>query len=167
MIDELIQLLELQPHPEGGFFRETYRCADSVSGPSLPERYGAEQTRSVSTAIYYMLTENNFSTMHRVQSDEIYHFYLGSPLEMLLLYESGSSEIIHIGSDVTAGQRPQFVIPRGVWQGSRVLSPGKFALVGATVAPGFDFADFEEGTRSELGAKYPDRFQLIQELTRK
>lgn len=164
-VDDLIRELELQPHPEGGYYRETYRSDDKIMKSCLPERYGAD--RSVSTCIYYMLTADTFSVMHKVESDEIFHHYLGAPLEMLLLHPSGHSEIVIVGPDVSAGQRPQFVIRRGVWQGSRVLGGAAFTLIGATVAPGFDFADFSEGTRAELSAQFPEQAALIGALTRK
>jgi len=164
-IDQLILTLQLQPHPEGGFYRETYRCSEKLEPSALSDRYVG--SRAVSTCIYYMLTRNTFSVMHRVASDEIYHFYSGQALEMLLLYPSGKSEVVIVGSDVAAGQMPQFVIPNGVWQGSRVSGGGEFALVGATVAPGFDFADFEEGSYEQLVGQFPDRADLLRALTRK
>ncbi len=164
-VEQLIQALQLRPHPEGGFFRETYRSTEQLHSNALSDRYVGP--RAVSTCIYYMLTRISFSVMHRVASDEIYHFYTGQALEMLLLYPSGKSEVVIIGSDVSAGQVPQFVIPNGVWQGSRVAGAGEFALVGATVAPGFDFADFEEGSYEQLAGQFPERADLLRALTRK
>lgn len=168
-VHELIGLLSLSPHPEGGFFRETYRSTEDVPAEALPSRYNAK--RSVSTSIYYMLTTDSFSVMHRVASDEIYHFYLGSPLQLLLLFPAGKSKAVIIGPDVAAGHHPQFVIPRGVWQGSRLLPSAasdadSYGLIGATVAPGFDFADFEEGQRASLLSSYPEQSELIRALTR-
>jgi predicted cupin superfamily sugar epimerase len=104
--------------------------------------------------------------MHLVQSDEIYHFYAGSPLELLLLLPDGTFRVEIIGNDFAAGQQPQFVIHRGWWQGSRVKPGGDYALIGATVAPGFDFADFAIGKRSELTQKWPGARELITALTR-
>ncbi len=164
---EIIEKLHLLPHPEGGFYRETYRCSEQIRADALDVRYGA--ARSICTSIYFLLTREAFSAMHRVKSDEIYHFYLGSSLEMLLLNPDGTHEIVSIGADIAAGQRPQFVIPKGVWQGSRVVgSPDypDYTLVGATVAPGFEFADFELGERSQLVKEYPDQKKLITALTR-
>ncbi len=158
---QIITLLNLQPHPEGGYFRETYRAAETVadSGRSTP--------RNLSTCIYYLLTADTFSCLHKVSSDELFHFYLGDPIEMLQLLPDGSSRIVKIGSNLTAGEAPQLVIEKGTWQGSRLLAPGRLALIGATVAPGFDYQDYTEGSRAELIAQYPDRKDLIVELTRK
>lgn len=160
----IIEKLQLLPHPEGGFYSETYRCSEEIPAEALDSRYGS--ARSICTSIYFLLTRDVFSSMHRVASDEIYHFYCGSPLEMLLLNPDGTHEIVVIGSDLSAGQRPQFMIPRGVWQGSRVMGTEDFALVGATVAPGFDFRDFELGDRAQLIEQYPAQAKLITTLTR-
>jgi uncharacterized protein len=160
--EELIAFLKLQPHPkEGGFFRETYRAAESLT--ALPDRYGAP--RSHSTAIYYLLTPTTFSALHRLQSDEIFHFYLGDPVRMLQLQEGGGGREIVLGQDVLGGQQVQAVVPRGVWQGSILEPSGKFALLGCTVAPGFDYADYEEGHRAELTARYPKFATMIARLT--
>jgi predicted cupin superfamily sugar epimerase len=161
---QLIQYLELKPHPEGGFYRETYRCDEEIPLNALAERYS--DARSISTAIYYLLTPDMFSTMHLVQTDEIYHFYAGAPLQVLLLLPDGTSRVVIVGPNPLDGHHPQLVIPRGWWQGSRVLAPGEYTLIGATVAPGFDFADFEIGTRAELTAKYPEAADMISALTR-
>lgn len=161
---EIIEKLALKPHPEGGYYRETYRADEIIPATALASRYSG--ARSISTCIYYMLDANTFSTMHRVQSDEVYHFYCGDPLELLLLHPNGKTEVVVVGSDIAAGHHPQFVIPRGVWQGSRVKPGGAFSLIGATVAPGFDFADFEIGTRADLIASYPAEKELISALTR-
>src|SRR5947199_8605757 len=115
--DELIRHLKLQPHPkEGGFFRETYRAADVWPAAALPARYGHD--RRASTAIYYLLTPTTFSALHRLRSDEIFHFYLGSPVRMLQLLPDGSGRTVVLGPDLLAGQQPQLVVPPGIWQGS-------------------------------------------------
>jgi predicted cupin superfamily sugar epimerase len=159
---EIITLLKLQPHPkEGGFFRETYRSPDILS--DVPSRNRGQ--RAASTAIYYLLTPSTFSAMHRLASDEIFHFYLGSPVEMVQLLPDGRGKIITIGNDLQAGQTPQVMVPAGVWQGSRVKSGGPFALMGTTVAPGFDYADYESGDRESLVQQYPEFQDRIQELT--
>jgi predicted cupin superfamily sugar epimerase len=163
-VDELIKTLGLQPHPEGGYFRETYRSNGVLTASALPTRYGGD--RAFGTAIYYLLTADTFSVMHRLASDEVYHFYLGDPVEMLLLQPDGSSQQVVLGHDVTAGQHVQMVVPRMWWQGSRVRTGGRFALLGCTMAPGFDFADFEEGKRADLETSYPDAKELIGALTR-
>jgi len=161
---EIIERLHLEPHPkEGGFYRETYRCDEPIAAMALPERYGAG--RAHSTAIYYLLTPETFSALHRLRSDEVFHFYLGDPVEMLHLQPDGSAERVLLGSDLLAGMRPQVVVPRDVWQGARLLPGGRFALLGCTVAPGFDYADYEGGMRAELRAAYPEVADLIAALT--
>lgn len=162
--DEIIRKLNLQPHPkEGGFFRETYRAAESMAASALPARYGS--ARAHGTCIYYLLTPGTFSALHRLQSDEIFHFYLGSPVEMLQLMPDGSGRTILLGHDLTTGQAPQVVVPRGVWQGSILIPGGDFALLGCTVAPGFEYVDYEHGDRAALQAAYPDFKAMIARLT--
>ncbi|HVO16906.1 MAG TPA: cupin domain-containing protein [Alphaproteobacteria bacterium] len=154
--DEIIRLLGLTPHPEeGGFFRETYRSAETIPPAVLDPGYGGP--RAHSTAIYYLLTSTTYSAMHRVKSDEVYHFYLGDPIEMLQLAPGGAGRTVLIGPDVARGMQPQLVVPRGVWQGSRLVAgPHGFALLGATVAPGFDYADYEHGRRAALVRDWPN-----------
>ncbi|MCI0682461.1 MAG: cupin domain-containing protein [Gemmataceae bacterium] len=162
--DDLIRLLHLQPHPkEGGYFRETYRAAESVAAEALPERYGGP--RAASTAIYYLLTATTYSALHRLQSDEVFHFYLGGPVTMLQLLPDGAARTVILGPDLRAGQQVQVVVPRGVWQGSLLEPDGEFALLGCTVAPGFEYADYEGGRRDLLLAQYPQAAELIRRLT--
>jgi uncharacterized protein len=164
-VEKLKMLLGLQPlAEEGGFYSESYRSGERVARAGLPSRYAGE--RAFGSAIYYLLTPETFSAMHRLASDEIYHFYLGDPVELLLLREDGSGEVITIGSDLDSGMRPQALAPRGVWQGSRLAAGGKFALLGTTVAPGFEFADFELGSREALLGEFPAYGDLIRALTR-
>lgn len=163
-IQALIAALRLEPHPtEGGYFVETYRSAERLDSHAIDARYGG--ARAVSTAIYYLLTPQTVSAMHKLASDEVFHFYLGDAVEQLRLYPDGSSEIVVLGSDVAAGERPQSVVPMGVWQGAHLKPGGRFALLGCTVAPGFDFADYEHGDRAALTAAWPDRAALIAALT--
>ncbi|MGH2619490.1 MAG: cupin domain-containing protein [Anaerolineales bacterium] len=165
--DEIIEFLNLQRLPvEGGYFRQSYRAADTVSADALPGRYRRDKT--LCTAIYYLLTADpdNFSALHRLPTDEIYHFYLGDPVEMLLLYPDGASAVVRLGPDLRAGQQVQFVVSANVWQGSRLASGGTFALLGTTMAPGYDEADYSGGERGALSERYPDRRDLIRELTR-
>lgn len=152
-IERLIQRLNLRPHPEGGYFRETYRH---------PQAFGG---RALATAIYFLVTAVSPSRMHRVASDEMWHFYCGDPLEMLQLAADGASSLCRIGIDVEHGEAPQVLVPAGAWQGTRVAPGGRFALIGATVVPGFDFADFTMGERAALTRAYPDRESLIAALT--
>ena len=164
--EQLIDILTLQKHPnEGGFFRETYRSAATLAPAQLPPGYPSR--RSLATAIYYLLTPASLSLMHRVVGDEIFHHYLGDAVEMLWLHPGGESEVLMLGGDLAAGQRPQVVVPGGVWQGSRLMSGGKhgFALLGTTMSPGFDYADYEHGRREALLALYPAREVEIRALT--
>jgi hypothetical protein len=163
--DQIRTLLHLKPHPEeGGYFIETYRSSETISEKTLPSRYKGR--RSFGTAIYYLLSTETFSAMHRLRSDEIFHFYSGDPVEMLQLTPDGSGRVVILGSDVLNGMQPQVVIPRGVWQGARLLKNGKFALLGATVSPGFEFVDYESGLRDELIRSYPKFQDLITALTK-
>ncbi len=160
---EIREMLGMQPHPEGGWFVEIHRSADELAADALPPEYAAP--RAVSTAIYYMLEGDAISTLHRLRSDEIFHFYLGAPVEQLWLLPGGQHRLVTIGNDLGAGQSPQVVVPRNVWQGARMQSGQGFALLGTTVAPGFDFADFEIGGRAELTAGWPAAAHLIRNLT--
>jgi predicted cupin superfamily sugar epimerase len=163
--EEVIRRLELVPHPcEGGFFRETYRAPLTIPGGALPRDYSGD--RCASTAIYFLLTPETFSEMHRLPTDEVFHFYLGDTVEMLQLHPGGTGEIARLGTDLQAGERPQVLAPGGTWQGSRLSPGGNWALLGTTVAPGFEFADYTSGRRGELIAAYPEFAQLITALTR-
>jgi predicted cupin superfamily sugar epimerase len=151
---DVIAILGLEPHPEGGWFAESYRSRVRAGG------------RCAGTAIYYLITPDSFSTLHRVASDEIFHFYLGDPVEMLQFDGAGRVERCVLGTDLAAGMRPQVVVPAGTWQGSRLAEGGAFALLGATVAPGFEFADFELGERDELRVRFPHLAAAIGRFTR-
>lgn len=164
-IETLKKTLGLVPLPqEGGFYAEAYRATEKLSSEHLPSRYTGE--RSLATAIYFLLTPESFSAMHRLASDEIWHFYLGDPVEMLQLAEPGAGSNVMLGTDFDYGMRPQVVVLRGAWQGARLVPGGKFALLGATVSPGFEFADFELGRRELLLLTYPEFSALIDALTR-
>ena len=158
-------MLGLQPlAAEGGFYAEAYRSNEKLAAACLPGRYCGE--RCFGTAIYFLLTPETFSALHRLKSDEVYHFYLGDPVEALVLRADGAGQVLALGSDLYRGLRPQAVIPAGAWQGSRLRAGGKFALLGTTVAPGFEFSDFELADREFLLAKYPGFSRMIWELTR-
>jgi uncharacterized protein len=161
--EQIMKALKMEPHPvEGGYFAETYRSAGGVSHKALP---GYPTARSLSTAIYYMLTPGTISAMHRVRGDEMFHFYLGDPVEMLELRPDGSGETIVLGQDILAAMKLQHVVPGGVWQGSRLREGGKFALLGTTMAPGFEYEDYETGKREELIARYSAFSDLIRART--
>jgi predicted cupin superfamily sugar epimerase len=162
--DEIIQRLDLVPHPhEGGYFRETYRSRQTIPAKTLTKSYSGD--RSVSTAIYFLLTPATFSEMHRIPTDEVFHFYLGDPVEMLQLQSDGRGEILRLGCNLAADEQPQAVVPGGVWQGARLAPGGQFALLGTTVAPGFEFADYTSGQREQLIATHPEFMELITALT--
>jgi predicted cupin superfamily sugar epimerase len=157
--EEIKSLLKLEPHPiEGGSFRRTYTSTGSIELP--------RGVRAQSTAIYYLLEPGTFSEMHLLDSDEIFHFYLGDPVEMLQLLPDGGSAVLTLGSDLLAGQRVQLIVPAGVWQGTRLIGSGKVALLGCTVTPGFDYADYRNAPAAELIAKWPDQAERIRALTR-
>jgi predicted cupin superfamily sugar epimerase len=166
-INRLITELDLQPLAfEGGLYVQTYKSNEAVPQAALPERY--HSPRSFGTAILYLLTDHpdSFSAMHRLLTDEVYHFYLGDPVEMLLLYPDGNSQQVLLGQDIMAGQKVQFVAPAGVWQGSHLLPGGEYALIGTTMAPGFEYEDFTNGARAVLLNAYPSAHELICQLTR-
>jgi predicted cupin superfamily sugar epimerase len=150
--EEIIRRLRLQPHPkERGYFVETYRSEETIG------------SRSLSTAIYFLLKQDSFSEMHRLRSDELFHFYCGSAAEALLLDASGQGKLVRLGNDFAKEEQPQLIIPKGCWQGMR--STGEFTLLGCTVAPGFDYSDYESGNRSQLIARYPEWTEWIVRLT--
>lgn len=164
--DAVRRLLDLRPlEPEGGYFAETYRARESLPATALPPRYAAG-VRASSTAIYYLLTPDTFSAIHRLASDEVFHFYLGDPVEMLWLEPRGVGRRLVLGTDLVAGQLPQLVVPHGVWQGARLVPGGAWGLLGCTVAPGFDYADFEMAERRALLQGWPAHAELIEALTR-
>jgi predicted cupin superfamily sugar epimerase len=156
---EIKTLLNLEPHPiEGGSFRRTYTSAGTVDLP--------RGMRAQGTAIYYLLEPGTFSEMHVLASDEIFHFYLGDPVEMLQLHPDGGSAVFTLGPDLKAGQQVQLAVPAGVWQGTRLIGDGRVALLGCTVTPGFDFADYRNASCAELDEKWPSQTERIRKLTR-
>jgi predicted cupin superfamily sugar epimerase len=157
--EALIRALELVPHPEGGYFRETFRS------PELPFELSGRGRRAASTCIYFLLKSGDFSAFHRVSSDEVWHHYLGVPLELHCLDRERGHTHVRLGPDILAGERPQHVVPAGTFQAARPARSG-FTLCGCTVAPGFDFADFEMPPRAELAALFPTFAPLVTELTR-
>lgn len=154
----LVENLGLQAHPEGGFYLETYRSAESMDLK--------RGSRNVCTAIYFMLLDDNFSAFHRIASDEIWHHYEGECLEIFVLDENGGLEVIQLGKEWERGERPQYTVAAGRWFASRVRKSSGYALVGCTVAPGFDFLDFEMADREVLLQNYPQHEEIIRSLTR-
>ena len=159
-----VEKYHLQPHPEGGYFAETYRAAEQIPHAALPERFAGR--RAFSTAIYFLLEGHQFSALHRIQADELWHFYAGDPLKVFVIHAaSGKSEVIRLGPDPEAGEVFQAVVPAGAWFGSRPVTGATYSLVGCTVAPGFDFADFELAERESLLAEFPQHAEIIKRLT--
>ncbi len=163
--EDVKQLLQLTPlEMEGGFFRETYRSRWLVPPDHLPQ--GIRGARSLGTAIYYLITPETFSTLHRLPGTEVFHFYLGDPAVMLQLHPDGSSRTVTLGQDLAKGHQPQVVVRGGIWQGCRLTEDGQWALLGTTMSPGFDYADYETGNREELSAQYPDLAEAIRRYTK-
>jgi uncharacterized protein len=163
--DDIKKQLNLVPHPrEGGSFVQTWRSEEIIPRDALPARYRAD--RAAGTCIYYLLEPGTFSEMHRLASDEIFHFYLGDPVEMLQLVPNGATRTVILGNDLAAGYHPQMIVPKHVWQGSRLVPGGKVALLGCTVSPGFDYEDYEAGNYEHLAREFPQHADLIKTLTR-
>jgi uncharacterized protein len=155
--NDLIRVLQLQPHPEGGYYKEMYRSREMMDT--------AHGIRNVSTAIYYLLQDEERSAFHRIKSDELWFFHMGTPLEILTI-KYGGLQIITLGSEMQKAEIPQAVIPAGTWFCARVKNKKGFALVSCTVAPGFDFADFELANRKALLDQYPRMHDVIEEFTK-
>jgi len=161
-IEELIKLLELNPLPkEGGFFKQHYASADKIDTSALSSRYTKKEVRAVSGAIYYLITSDNFSAMHKLRTDELWHFYYGDSAEQLCLYPDGHFELVKIGVDFNGGERPVHNTSAGVWQGTRLAAGGRYALFGTTMAPIYDDSDFIIGNKEDLAIQYPDASELI------
>jgi uncharacterized protein len=165
--EDVKRVLDLQPHPrEGGWYVRTYEASEQVNAAAFTDgRYAG--ARRTGTAIYYLLEPDTFSEMHRLRSDEVFHFYAGDAVEMLQLRTGEAGRFVAIGSDLLHGQRPQVVVERGVWQGSRLMQGGQWALLGCTVSPGFEFEDYDFGLREGLCAEWPEFAKVITALTRR
>jgi len=159
-----VEKLELEAHPEGGYFRQTYKADAMLAKEALPAGFAG--ARAASTAIYFLLEGGNFSAFHRLRSDEVWHFYAGEPLVVHVIDPQGVYSAIRLGRDLEAGQVPQAVVRAGCWFASHVADWKSFAVVGCTVAPGFDFEDFEMGKRADLVTLCPQQRELIEGLTR-
>lgn len=160
--EQLIKAFSLLPHPEGGYYKETYRSAEVIETTS--EEFPNQ--RNYSTAIYFLIEKDNFSALHRIKSDELWHFYEGDALEVIEIDLKGNLMRTHVGRDLQKDQTYQYMVKAGHWFGSRVVKEGNFSFVGCTVAPGFDFKDFEMAKRDELCKLFPQHSSVIQEMTR-
>lgn len=159
---QLIERYRLEPHPEGGWYKEYYRSTEQVPANGLPGRYNGP--RSFATSIYFLLEQGEYSAFHKIQSDECWHFYAGDPMQVFVLGKDGKMQIVELGADIEAGQTFHFVVPAGLWFASRPSPGSKFSFVGCTVAPGFEFADFELADCDELSALYPQYSDLVKTL---
>lgn len=164
-IQLLIERLDLKPHPEGGYYRETYRSSDEIPHEALGSVYSG--IRNHSTCIYFLLVSGKFSAFHKINQDEIWHFYDGSPVELHTIDTLGNHQKHIIGRGFEKGEAPQLVVPGGVWFASKVVDGGSYSLVGCTVAPGFDFNDFQLAEREDLIQQYPQYQELIRDFTSK
>lgn len=158
--DYWIKNLGLETHPEGGYYKETYRSGVSMTFD------GITGDRNVSTGIYFLLTSESFSAFHRIKSDEMWHFYAGAPIGIFVILPDGVMQQISLGLDLEKGETPQAVVPANCWFASRVMAPDDYTLVGCSVAPGFDFEDFEMANRETLSKDYPQHQKIITALTR-
>jgi len=163
--NEVIKALGLEPHPEGGFFKETYRSSGKIPKAALGEDFAGD--RNYCTAICFLLLPGNFSAFHRLRQDEIWHYYSGSPVYVHVIDKQGNYTRHTVGSDIKNGEVPQLTVRAGCWFASSVKEGSGYSLTGCTVSPGFDFADFELAKREELVKAYPQHEQIIRQLTRK
>lgn len=164
-VDYLIEKLNLKAHPEGGFFKETYRCEESVKKENLHPRFTGD--RAHSTSIYFLLTSENYSALHKIQSDEMWHHYEGGTLEIYSINDAGKLTVHQLGKNFENNEQPQIVIKAGEWFGSKVKDKDSYALVGCTVSPGFDFEDFVMGDKEELLKLFPQHKEVIENLAHK
>jgi len=159
-----IEKLGLHNHPEGGYFKETYRSHEKIPQHDLPELYQGD--RNFSTAIYFLLKEYEFSAFHRLKGDELWHYHAGDPLEIFEIKPDGHLDKYYLGHDLEAGEQPQVTIFKNHWFAARVNNPKGYTLMSCTMTPGFEFADFELAERASLVAAYPQHKALIERLTR-
>jgi len=160
--EEIVQQLQLQPHPEGGFYKEVYRSKELIEKDCLPQIFGG--SRHYSTSIYYLLQRGDYSAFHRIKSDEIWHFYSGGNLLLHLLDEEGNHRCVTLGNTLASGSIFQFVMPAGVWFAAEPAPGTEFSLAGCTVSPGFDFRDFELAKGETLAKEFPAHKDLILRL---
>ncbi|RXK62123.1 cupin domain-containing protein [Lacibacter luteus] len=163
-VQQYVQQLQLHPHPEGGFYKQTYASSEQVAANALPERFAA--SRRFSTAIYFLLSGTDFSAFHRIKSDELWHFYEGEGLEIYVIHPNGEGELLKLGNKLNEGFSFQQLVKAGCWFASKTVDENSYALVGCTVSPGFDFDDFEMAKREELLNEYPQHKEWIERLCR-
>ncbi len=163
-LEEIIEKLDLKPHPEGGYFRETYRSLGEIKSENLDKAYSGD--RNFSTCIYFLLTSENLSAFHRIKQDEIWHFYQGSPIKLHTISQTGEHRSYIIGNDILNGETPQLIVNGGDWFAAEVINENDFSLVGCTVSPGFSFEDFELPARKDLVEIFPEHEELITKFTR-
>ncbi len=161
----LVETLGLLPHPEGGYYKETYRSGETIPADALTGKFAGE--RNYATAIYFLLEQGNFSAFHRIQSDECWHFYAGQTLHVHMIDPQGTYTLIRLGNELENGETFQAVVPAGYWFASETAPGGSFSLVGCTVSPGFDFADFELANALQLTAMFSQHSSLIKRLCRR
>lgn len=162
-VRDLVENLNLLPHPEGGFYKEVYRSDGTIPQANLD---GFDGDRNYCTSIYFLLTSDNFSAFHRIKQDEIWHFYNGTTLYVHIIDHDGNYTRREVGMDLNNGEVPQLVVPAGCWFASTVKDKDSYSFVGCTVAPGFDFNDFELADRATLSEQYPELSAIIHKLTR-
>lgn len=161
---DLVNKFEMLPHPEGGWYKETYRSEEQINENALPERFS--EKRSFSTAIYFLMEKGNFSGFHKIKSDECWHFYAGQTLWVYVINNAGNLDIIKLGNNIELGECFQYVVPANCWFASRPADESEFSFVGCTVAPGFDFADFELAVAKNLSLEFPQHKSIIDSLCR-
>lgn len=163
-VEFIIEQLDFKAHPEGGFFKETYRSNGKISARDISS--GINDPRNFSTCIYFLLTSENFSAFHRIKQDEIWHFYKDSPIKLHIIASNGNYHQYTVGNDLAHDQHPQLVVNAQDWFAAEVVDNDSYSLVGCTVSPGFDFQDFELPVRSDLCEKFPEHAVLITKFTR-
>lgn len=163
-IQSIIQKLDLEPHPEGGYYKETYRSEGIIKNENLTSEFKGD--RNYCTSIYFLLTSDNFSAFHKINQDEMWHYYKGTPIKLHIISSEGIYSNVIIGNNIEDGEFPQFVVKAKDWFAAEVLNPNTYSLVGCTVSPGFDFRDFKLAQRNQLAKLFPDHKALIKKFTR-
>jgi uncharacterized protein len=160
--DKIIEKLNLQPHPEGGFFKETYRSKLTLPQKTITQY---KEKRNMATVIYFLLKSNQKSAFHRLKTDEFWYYHQGSPLNVYIIYPDGNLQTVTLGNDFSSNQTPQLLLPSGTWFAAKCTAPQHFTLISCSVSPGFDFNDFELAERDKLVKEFPNHQQIITELT--